>query len=174
MILGDAGDVNILPSIVVEVADGNTHVVAVAHQSGFLGDVRERTVMVVVEKAVVVFRGLFLKGRNRCPVNEKDIQVPVVVVIDETNARDHRLRLVFVRSWTTVRQEVQTRSAGDVFKTNPAALLCLCCNHDRYRKSDDGRYRENHGKEESNHWELSLAWRLSNLLLSLRSVGQRF
>src|SRR5260370_5747793 len=108
MILRNAGDINILPTVVVEVADGDAHVLAIAHQSGFLSDVRKRAVMVVVEKAAVIFRGLFLERRNRCPVNEEDIQVSVVVIIDYTNSRDHRLRLVFVGSWATVRQEVQT------------------------------------------------------------------
>ena len=82
MIFGNAGDVNILPPVVIEVADGYAHVIAIAHQPGSLCDVGERAVMVVVEEAVVVFRGLFLEGRNRRPVNEEDIQVSVVVVID--------------------------------------------------------------------------------------------
>src|SRR6267378_2653042 len=113
MILGDAGDVNILPTVVIEVTDGDAHVVAVASQSRPFRDVREGAVMVVVEKAVIVSWGLFLERRNRRPVNDEDIQISVVVVIEQTYTRDHRLRLIFVRSWTAVRHEIHTRAAGD-------------------------------------------------------------
>src|SRR2546423_14429796 len=86
MILCHAGDVNILPAVVIEITDGHPHIVAVAGQSGLLGNIREGSVVIVVEQAVVVFRGIFFEGWNRRPINKEDVRVSVVVVIDETNA----------------------------------------------------------------------------------------
>ena len=86
MILRHAGDVNVLPAVVIEITDGDAHIVAVSRQPGLLGNIREGSVMIVVEQAVVVFRGIFFEGWNRRAINEEDVRVSVVVVVDETNA----------------------------------------------------------------------------------------
>src|SRR5260370_3519005 len=95
MILGDARDVNILPTVVIEVTDGDAHVVAIAYQSGFLCNVRERAVMVVVEEAVFVFWGLFSERRKLRPPYDLDILIFVFVGIYFDHAPRHLLRLGF-------------------------------------------------------------------------------
>jgi len=135
MVLRHAGDINILPAIVVEIADGDSHVVAIALESGLLRDVCEGAVVVVVEQAVVVFGRVFFEGWNRSPVNQEDVRVSVVVIIDQTNARDHRFRLVFIRSRATVRKEVHTGASRDIFETDAAGVVWLNPSCDRYGKS---------------------------------------
>ena len=43
--------------------------------------------MIVVEEAVVVFRGIFLKRRNRGSVNEENVEVSIVVVVESMQRR---------------------------------------------------------------------------------------
>ena len=147
MILGHAGDINILPAIVVEIADGDTHIVAISRQPDLLRDVREGSIMVVMEQAVVVFGRIFLEGWNRRPVNEEDVRVPVVVVIDQTHPGDHRLRLVLVGSRTAVGHEIYARPGGDVFKPDAGAAVCLNRNLDRNGEGNDrpdGKHQPKH------------------------------
>src|SRR5437667_1511350 len=137
MILGHAGDINILPAIVVEIADGDTHIVAISRQPDLLRDVRKGSIMVVMEQAVVVFGRIFLEGWNRRPVNEEDVRVAVVVVIDQTNPGDHRLRLVLGGSRTAVGHEIYARPGGDVFKADAGRAVCLNRNLDRTGEGND-------------------------------------
>jgi len=103
--------------------------------------------MVVVEEAIVVFRGLFLERGERRPINKEDVEVPVVVIVDKADARDHRFRLVLVRSWTGVGHEVQARPRGDVFETDGAGVIRLNAKYDGCGNSSDPRY----GKEVPKH-----------------------
>ena len=76
MILGDARDVNVRPAVVIKIADGDSHVVAIARQAGFLRYVREGSIMIVVEQAVVVLRGIFFQRWNRGAINQKMSRYP--------------------------------------------------------------------------------------------------
>ncbi len=143
MILGHAGNENIGPAIVIEIADCDSHIVPIARQAGLFRDVCEGLIMVVVVEAVVVFRRVFRQRWNCSAVEEEDVQISIVVVIEQGDARNHRFGLILVWSWTAVLEKIHTGFCCDVFETDGAGMVGLRCNYvcrcqsDCYRQSKD-------------------------------------
>src|ERR1022692_2222529 len=52
LISGHVGEEDVRPSIVIVISNGDADAIALALDSGFLGNIRESAVMVIVEKAV--------------------------------------------------------------------------------------------------------------------------
>jgi len=129
MILGHAGNKNIGPAIVIEIADCDSHIVTIARQAGLFRHVCEGPIVVVVVEAVVVFRRVLRQRWNCSSVEEEDVQVSIVVVIEQGDARNHRFGLILVRSWTAVLEKVHTGLCGDVFETDGAGVVGLRCNY---------------------------------------------
>src|SRR6185369_8825594 len=78
------------PSVVVVVADRRAHPPAWISDTGLVGNVSKRAVMVVMKQGTSRF--LALKRRFDCLcVGEVNIGPAVTVVVDESNARAHRL-----------------------------------------------------------------------------------
>ena len=108
LVAGHVRDIDIGPAVVIVVADGHAHPVALAGDAGFFGDIGEGAVAIVVEEAVPVFRRVLLERRNRRAVDEVDVQVAVVVVIEQRHAGHHGFGLILVRSGTAVGDEVES------------------------------------------------------------------
>src|ERR1022692_1858635 len=99
LIPGHAGEEDIRPSIVIVISNGDADAVALALDSGFLRNIRESSVMVIVEKAVPILGRLFLQRRDGRAVHEVNVQVAVIVVIEKGHPGEHRLGQVLVRRW---------------------------------------------------------------------------
>src|SRR6266436_4191238 len=85
--------------------------------------------MIVVVQTVVILRGVLFEGWNWGAINEEEVRVSIVVVIDQSDARDHCFGLVLVRSRTAIFHKVHTGLGGDVFKTNRAGVVRLRGNY---------------------------------------------
>ena len=62
------------------------------------------------------FGASFFERRDRGAVDEVDVQVAVVVVIEQGDARHHGLGLILVRRRRAVGDEDGDRLAGDLFE----------------------------------------------------------
>jgi len=96
LVAGDVGEEDIGPTVVVEVADGDSHAVAFALDASLFGDVGEGAVAVVVEEAVPIAGRFLLQGRDCGTVDEVNVQPAVVIVVDQADAGDHGFGLVLV------------------------------------------------------------------------------
>jgi len=67
---------DVLVTVIIVVADSDTHVVAAAGQPGFLSDIRKMAFSIIREQAVRIFGGDFLQCADIRAVREKDIELP--------------------------------------------------------------------------------------------------
>ena len=93
-VAAQAGDEQVGVAVVVVVGGDDAQVVAPAGHARGLGHVGERAVAVVVVQAVPVAGPVLLERLDRRAVDDVDVEPAVVVVVEERDARDHRLRLV--------------------------------------------------------------------------------
>ena len=94
-VLSVVGDVEIFPPVVVVIADADALAPAGVGEAGFLRDVGESAVVIVVVKMA---RGRFC-GRGRveaCPVDNENVRPAVVVVIEDGDARSGGFDDVFL------------------------------------------------------------------------------
>src|SRR4029077_18111886 len=90
-------------------------------QSRLMRHVSEAAVVIVVIKPR---RGVFLPvARPVRSVHEENIRPPVVVIIDECNARAHRLRQELSSERSVVMNKMNSRSRGNILKRN--ASFCV-------------------------------------------------
>ena len=91
------GDEDVGVAVVVVVGDGAAHAeLRAAGDAGLVGDVGERAVAVVLVERVLE-RRLRLVEVAGAAVDHEDVDPAVVVVVEERDARPHRLRQVAVR-----------------------------------------------------------------------------
>src|ERR1035441_9104427 len=83
LISGHVGEEDIRPSVVIVISNSDADAIALALDSGFLGNIRERAVVVIVEKAVPILGRLFLQRWDGCAVDEVNVQVAVIVISEE-------------------------------------------------------------------------------------------
>src|SRR5258708_15843477 len=94
-VLSVVGEVQIVPTVIVVVADADALPPANRGQASFSGDVSERAIVIVV---VEVVRGA-LPGRkslNLCAIHQKHVRPTVIGVIDYRNAGYGGLDHVFL------------------------------------------------------------------------------
>jgi|SRR5580658_85799 hypothetical protein len=90
------GDVEIFPAVVVVIPDANALAPAGVSETGFLRNVGEGAVVIVV----VQMAGGCLCGKRRveaCPVDDENIWPPIVVVIEDGDTRSRGFNDVFLR-----------------------------------------------------------------------------
>ena len=116
LVLGDIGDEDVRPPIVVVISHRDADAVSLALDSGLLGNIREGTVAIVVEQPVPILGRLFLQRRNGRAVDEVNVQVPVVVVIEKRHAGEHGLGQILVGRGAVVRDEVDAGAVRDFFE----------------------------------------------------------
>src|SRR5215468_1715826 len=101
----DAGDEDVFKPIVVVVSDGNARVVARSSQSCLLRDVGEVSLAIILEKAVVVLRRIFLLRLQIGTVREENVELAVIVVIENGNASFHGFGRVMLGTFVAVEFE---------------------------------------------------------------------
>ena len=88
-----AGDVNILPSIVVVVSDGHAHDPAFAREASGLGDVGKVDFVMDAIGILVIERdhriAAFAIARHRRAVDRDDVEFAVVIAVDVSHAATH-------------------------------------------------------------------------------------
>src|SRR5208282_2656945 len=90
-ILTEVSDEKILEAVVVIVADANTNGPAGIEQSGFLGDVGERTIAIVLVKTIAGSGG---DAFQAAATEDEDVHPAIVVVIEEGATAAHDFRNV--------------------------------------------------------------------------------
>ncbi len=118
LVAGDVRHEEIGPAVVVVIAHGDAHPVALACHPGSVGDVGEGQVPVVVEEPVLVLVAFLLEGRDGRAVDEEDVGIAVVVVIEHGHARHHGLGLVLVRRGRALDGELHSGARGDLFEAD--------------------------------------------------------
>src|ERR1700722_13954896 len=96
LVAGYTGQKDVRSTIVVVVPDGYAHAVARPRDSGALGYIGERAVVIVVIETVPVSRRFLLQGGNRRSVDQINIQPAVAVIVEQCNSCDHCFDLVLV------------------------------------------------------------------------------
>ena len=96
------GHVEVLEAVVVVIANRDPHAIACALQAGLDSNVFERAVLLLVVKAIPIFLASLLGNsafrgwiRQGCAIDEKDVEKPVVVIVQERHTGAHRLHKVF-------------------------------------------------------------------------------
>src|SRR6185437_10886007 len=79
-------DVEVGPAVVVVVGDGAAVTPPIVLDSGFFGDVGKGSVVIVAEQSGVGRGLLAVEGVEGGAVDEVDVEPPIVVVVDETDA----------------------------------------------------------------------------------------
>src|SRR5438093_9159838 len=118
MALAKGGDEQIIESIVVVIAHGDTEAKDWNCKSGFMRDVGERAVVIVV---------IELESRLRAGVcgpvlaiDEQNVGPAIVIVIQECASRPHGLGQVFLSEGGVVVGEADSGLGGDVAKSDLA------------------------------------------------------
>ena len=117
-VLAEVGDEQIVPSVVVVVADANTLSPARVRDSGLRSDVGESAIAIVLEKmrSRLAARGKAFQARA---VHQKNVEPSIVVVVVEGNAATGGFEQVFVLVLAAENGlRVQSRFATDVDKAN--------------------------------------------------------
>src|SRR5882757_6063083 len=98
------GHVQVFKSVIVVIADGDSHSVTYSVQPGFLSYVFECAVFFLVEKPIPILWARFFRNRpfgrgiaERSAVDHKNVQAPIVVVVKQGNAGSHGFDQVFSR-----------------------------------------------------------------------------
>ncbi len=95
--------IQIFVAIVVIITDRDSHSIAGALQPGFVGDILERTIGLLVVQTIPIFRSSLFGNCARSSgiidfsaVHEKEIETAIVVVIEQSDSRTHGLEKVFL------------------------------------------------------------------------------
>src|SRR4029077_19844774 len=116
MSLAEGGDEEIVEAVVIVVADGYAHAEEFDVETGFVGDVGEgAVVIVVVELGRGMFGGL---ARPVGAVDEEDVGPAIVVVIDESDTGAHGFGKIFFAEGGVVVEEVDAGLLSDVAEGN--------------------------------------------------------
>ena len=86
-----AGDVNVLPAVVVEVGDRNAHAPAFAGKAGLLRDVAKFQIALLTVERDHQIAALAI-AIDRRSVDRDDVEFAVVVAVDEADAAAHRFQ----------------------------------------------------------------------------------
>src|SRR5439155_17421966 len=118
-------DEEIVVAVVIVVADRYADTVDFNVESGFVRDVSEGAVVIVVIK---LGSGVFLRvPRPVRAVHKKNIRPAIVVVIDERNTRTHRLRQKLFSERSVVMNKMNSRFCGDILKRNASFCALRVC-----------------------------------------------
>ena len=94
----DAGDKDVFVPVVIVIADGDTDIVSGSSEASLFGDVGKRAISVVAEEPVPIFGRRLLQSDDVRPIGEKNVEVAVMVVVENSDASGHGFRCVlFVR-----------------------------------------------------------------------------
>ena len=115
------GDVEVFVTVVVIITDRYTHSVADALEAGLFGYIFESAVALLVIEAVPVLRAGLLRDGALCSgiaerraVDEEEIEAAVIVVVEERDARAHRLDEIFLCRVRGASLKMNARLCGDV------------------------------------------------------------
>ena len=112
----DAGDEQVLPSVVVVIGGGNARREALAPNSGGNRDIGERSIAVVAIQPVVEGRIGFIELRLAGAVHEVQVRLAVVVVIENGNSADHWLDLPLLGRCGVSQDEVDACARARCFR----------------------------------------------------------
>ena len=98
MIRAQAGHVDIVPAVIVVIADRHAHAPSDVADPGFVRHIGKRSVTVVVIEDAARFL-LWLHHVHGQRVNEIDVQIAIVVVVKKRHTSAHRLYDVFFLGW---------------------------------------------------------------------------
>ena len=124
LVAGHVGQKDVRSTIVVVVPDGYAHSVARPGESGALGYIGERAVVIVAIETVPVSRRFLLQGGNCCSVDQINIQPAVAVIVEQRNSCDHRFDLILVGCRRITSDEVDTRFCSNVFESDGRWIGC--------------------------------------------------
>ena len=90
-IVWEAGDIDIRKTVIIIIADANTHAVdsAVRH-AGLLGNVRKRPIGILAVERIVT-RGTFDRESVASALHQEKVQSAITVVIQKSTTSSHRL-----------------------------------------------------------------------------------
>src|SRR5580692_10797741 len=77
----EAGDVQVLQSVIVKISDRYAHRITDPLDPGLLSNIGERSVAVIAIQSIPKAGIRFREGRDRSPVGEEDVEKTVVVVV---------------------------------------------------------------------------------------------
>src|SRR5580704_12862316 len=114
MTLSERGDEDIVEAVVVVITDGHAHSEKLNCKPGLRGHVRECSVVIIVIERRMRHRPMMLRPVRA--IYEKKILPAVAIVIDERDARPHRLGKVFFPKSSIIVREMNSRRSRDVFE----------------------------------------------------------
>src|SRR5205814_10036263 len=112
------GEVNVVPTVVIVIADGHAHAVHLNVEPGMRRDVGERSVAVVVVELHGGALG-FVAGKILA-IYQQDVGIAVIVVVNEGAARSHRFQQVLLSNSARVEVEADSGLAGVAHTTHGA------------------------------------------------------
>src|SRR5437667_12873223 len=125
MVLPQASHKQVVKTIIIVIAGGDSHSPAHVGETGLVGHVGKSPIAVVAIKSAASFtRGLHQIHCQR--VNEKDIRIAVVIVVKKRNSATHRLIDVLLIGRGHVLESNMGRSC-DLAKHYRAALATSKC-----------------------------------------------
>src|ERR1700756_5904370 len=149
LIAGYVGQKDVWPSVVVIVPDGYAHPIARPSDSGTLGHIGERAVVIISIQTVPVPRRFFLQRRYGSAVYQIDVEPPVSVIVEQRDSGNHGFYLIFVRSRRVLSCEAQARFSSNVFELDwPRTTRCLCRGVRSNRRSPHDRGDQSDGKDQ--------------------------
>ena len=119
-----SGYIQIFESIVVVITDCNAGGVAEATETCVFRDIFKGSIRLLVIEPIPELRTVLLRNRAFCgrivetrTVGEKDVETAIVVVIEQSYARAHRLQKIFLAGWRSLLAEVNSQFFRDIDET---------------------------------------------------------
>jgi hypothetical protein len=114
MTLSERRNENIVEAVVVVIADSHAHSEKLNGKPRFRGYIRKCSVVIIVIERWMRNRPMMLRPVR--PIHEKKILPAVAIVIDERDARPHRLRQILFPESPIIVREMNSGRSCDVIK----------------------------------------------------------
>ena len=134
-----AGHVHVRPAVIVVIGSGNTHAIAFAANASAVGDIRERSIAVVVIQAVEKDRAILGQARDARAVGEENVEAAIIVIIEKGNAPESAIDDRLVGNGAIFQHKSNARLLLPVLEANLGIFRTLCALRTRGSGPDPAR-----------------------------------
>jgi hypothetical protein len=156
----DAGDVEVGPTVVVEVARRDPHRVPLAVEARLFGDVAEGVVALVAVEPVPKAGIVLLKPGDPGAVGEEDVEQAVIVEIEHRDAAEHRVDDRLVGCGAVFEDEPDSGCRLPVLEPNVTRRRCFFGFGRWIRLNEPGRPERSHHQADA---DTNGGWRRSTV-----------
>ena len=128
----DCGDIDVVVSVIVIIADSAAESIHLDRESGLTRHVSKCAVFIIVVEGGIRIGGFM--SRPVHGIDKKDVLPAVVIVIDEADTATHRFRQIFLSEGAGVVLETNTGLSSNVSELDGAGRarrsngICIGCN----------------------------------------------